>query len=128
MSLWRRRQGQQGEALAAAYLQQQGYRIQNQNYRCRHGEIDIIAWDGPTLVFVEVKTKGQLRFGPPQVMVDWRKQQKIARIAMTYVQQQALHNTPVRFDVVAILLLPSGRPEVTHLPAAFSPPTSFYYY
>jgi putative endonuclease len=127
MTLWRQRRGQQGEALAVAYLRQQGYRIQQQNYRCRNGEIDIIAWDGPTLVFVEVKTKGQLRFGAPQVMVDGRKQQKIVRVAMTYVQQQALHNTSVRFDVVAIVLQPGGTPEVTHLPAAFSPPAYFYY-
>ena len=53
MSLWRQRRGQQGEALAAAYLLQQGYRIQQRNYRCRYGEIDIIAWDEATLVFVE---------------------------------------------------------------------------
>jgi putative endonuclease len=113
--------------LAAAYLQQQGYRIQHQNYRCRYGEIDIIAWDKETLVFVEVKTKGHLRFGAPQSMVDWRKQQKLTRVAMAYVQQQALDHTMLRFDVVAIVLAADGRPEVTHLPAAFSPPASFYY-
>jgi putative endonuclease len=127
MSLWRQRRGRQGEVLAVEYLKQQGYRIQQQNYRCRSGEIDIIAWDGSTLVFVEVKAKGQLRFGAPQVMVDWRKQQKLVRVAMTYVQQQGLSNTPVRFDVVAILLPPDGVPEVTHLPAAFQPPASFTY-
>jgi putative endonuclease len=127
MSLWRQRRGRQGEALAVEYLEQQGYRIQQQNYRCRSGEIDIIAWDGSTLVFVEVKAKGQLRFGAPQVMVDWRKQQKLVRVAMTYVQQQGLSNTPLRFDVVAILLPPDGVPEVTHLPAAFQPSASFTY-
>jgi len=126
MSLWRQRRGQQGEALAVAYLQQQGYRVQQQNYRCRYGEIDIIAWDQDTLVFVEVKTKSHLRFGAPQSMVDWRKQQKLTRVALAYVQQRALGNTPLRFDVVAIVYA-DGRPEVTHLPAAFSPPASFYY-
>jgi putative endonuclease len=125
MSLWRRR-GQQGEALAAAYLQQQGYQVQQQNYRCRYGEIDIIAWDQGTLVFVEVKTKSHLRFGAPQSMVDRRKQQQLTRVAMAYVQQRALRNTPVRFDVVAIVY-EDGRPAVTHLPAAFSPPAHFYY-
>ena len=127
MSLWRQRRGQQGEALAVAYLQQQGYQIQHQNYRCRYGEVDIIAWDEATLVFVEVKTKGHLRFGAPQSMVDWRKQQKLTRVAMAYVQQQALRDTPVRFDVVAIVWGAEAPPEVTHLPAAFSPPAHFYY-
>jgi putative endonuclease len=126
VSLWRQRRGQQGETLAAAYLQQQGYRVQQQNYRCRYGEVDIIAWDEETLVFVEVKTKSHLRFGAPQSMVDWRKQQKLTRVAMTYIQQRALYNTPMRFDVVAIVY-EDGRPQVTHLPAAFSPPAHFYY-
>src|SRR5437763_12379646 len=69
MRSWRRWRGQQGEQMAAEFLQRQGYRIQQQNYRCREGEIDSIAWDGPTLVFIEVKTKGQTLFDAPQAMV-----------------------------------------------------------
>ena len=76
MRSWRRWRGQQGEQMAAQFLQRQGYRIAQQNYRCREGEIDIIAWDGPTLVFVEVKTKGQTTFGAPQAMVHGPKQKK----------------------------------------------------
>ena len=72
MAGWRQRRGQQGEQLAVAYLEGQGYRIQAHNYRHRRGEIDIIAWDGATLVFVEVKTKGHTAFGHPQEMVDAR--------------------------------------------------------
>jgi putative endonuclease len=127
MSLWRRWCGQRGEQLAVDYLRRQGLRIQQQNYRCRSGEVDIIAWDGPTLVFVEVKTKSQAAFGAPQVMVDRRKQQKIVAVAMTYVQQQAIQNTALRFDVVAVTLPGRGEPEVTHMPAAFVPPTYFSY-
>ena len=127
MSIWRRQRGQRGEGLAVAYLRQQGYGIVQQNYRCRSGEIDIIAWDGSTLVFVEVKTKSQLAFGAPQAMVDRAKQKKMVQMAMIYVQQQALHNTPLRFDVVAIILRPGSDPEVTHLPAAFTPPDYFFY-
>jgi putative endonuclease len=127
MSLWRRRRGQHGEHLAADYLLQQGYRIQQQNYRCRSGEIDIIAWDGAVLVFVEVKTKGHVTFGAPQAMVDRRKQRTITQVAMTYVQQQHLQNTALRFDVVAVTLPPGGAPEVTHVPAAFSPSAYFFY-
>ena len=127
MSLWRRQSGQRGEELAVAYLQGQGYRVQQQNYRCRRGEIDIIAWDGATLVFVEVKTKGQTAFGVPQAMVNHRKQQKIVAVAMTYIQQQAIQGVALRFDVVAVTLRPHGTPEVVHIPAAFSPSGDFSY-
>jgi putative endonuclease len=122
---WHR--GQPGEQMAVAYLQRQGYRIAQQNYRCRQGEIDIIAWDGPTLVFVEVKTKRQTAFGSPQEMVDRRKQRKIIRVAMVYVQQQRLQNVALRFDVVAIMCLPGTPPEVTHVPAAFEASADFLY-
>jgi putative endonuclease len=127
MQNWRRWRGQHGEQLAAAFLQGQGYRIAQQNYRCREGEIDIIAWDGPTLVFVEVKTKGQTRFGAPQAMVDRHKQKKMVHVAMVYVHQHQLQHVDLRFDVVAITLLPGVSPEVTHVPAAFTPTSHFLY-
>jgi putative endonuclease len=110
-----------------AHLQEHGYRIQHQNYRSRRGEIDIIAWDGPVLVFIEVKTKGSATFGAPQAMVNYPKQKKIVYAAMTYIQQQALQDVALRFDVVAVTLRPHGVPEVTHIPAAFSPPAYFSY-
>src|SRR5215471_19072645 len=59
MRSWRRWRGQQGEQMAVQFLQRQGYRILHQNYRCRGGEVGIVAWDGPTLVLIERKTKGQ---------------------------------------------------------------------
>lgn len=124
---WRQGLGQHGEQMAAQYLQQQGYRIQQQNYRCRQGEIDLIAWDGSTLVFVEVKTKGQTRFGSPQAMVDVPKQKKLVHVAMLYIQQHRLPHVDVRFDVVAITLLPGAPAKVTHVPAAFSPSAHFLY-
>jgi putative endonuclease len=127
MSLWRQRCGQRGEELAVAHLKKHGYRIQHQNYRARRGEIDIIAWDGPVLVFIEVKTKGQATFGAPQAMVDFQKQKKIVYAAMTYIQQQALQDVALRFDVVAVTLRRHGLPEVTHIPAAFSPSADFFY-
>ena len=111
MRSWRRQQGQHGEQMAVQFLQRQGYRIQQQNYRCRGGEVDIIAWDGPTLVFIEVKTKGQTAFGAPQAMVHGQKMQEVN----------------IRFDVVAITLLPGFPPEVTHVPGAFTPSSHFLY-
>ena len=127
MSLWRRLSGQQGERIAADYLQRQGYRIQQQNYRCRSGEIDLIAWDGATLVFVEVKSKRQSLFGPPQAMVDIRKQRTLTRVAMIYVQQNRLQRVALRFDVVAVTFSADGGAAVTHVPAAFSAQGDFYY-
>jgi putative endonuclease len=127
MAGWRQRRGQQGEQLARAYLERQGYRIQEHNYRHRRGEIDIIAWDGATLVFVEVKTKGQEAFGYPQEMVDQRKQQTLVYGAMAYVQKHRIRHTALRFDVIAIRVLPAGPPEVTHIPGAFSPTDYFCY-
>ncbi len=124
---WRQGRGQQGERMAAQYLLEQGYRIQQQNYRCRQGEIDLIAWDGTTLVFVEVKTKSQVRFGSPLAMVDVPKQRKLVHVAMTYIQRHQLSQMDIRFDVVAITLLPGRPAEVTHIPAAFSPPNYFLY-
>jgi putative endonuclease len=127
MRSWRRQQGQHGEQLAVQFLQRQGYRIQQQNYRCRGGEVDIIAWDGPTLVFIEVKTKGQTAFGAPQAMVGGQKQKKIVHVAMVYVQQHQMQDVNIRFDVVAITLLPGVPHEVTHVPGAFTAPSHFLY-
>jgi putative endonuclease len=124
---WRQWRGQQGEQLAAQFLQRQGYRIAQQNYRCRSGEIDIVAWDDATLVFVEVKMKGQTAFGTPQAMVHTSKQKKIVHVAMTYVQQHHLQDTNIRFDVVAILALPGTQPDVTHVRDAFTPSAHFLY-
>ncbi len=124
---WRQQCGQRGEQMAVAYLQGQGYRIEQQNYRCREGEIDIIAWDGSTLVFVEVKTKTQLAFGSPQAMVTRSKQRKMTHVAMLYVAQHRLPNVDIRFDVVAILLAAEASPQVTHVPAAFTPSGHFMY-
>ena len=123
----RRQRGQQGEQIAVTYLQRQGYRIQQQNYRSRYGEIDIIAWDGSTLVFVEVKTKTTTTFGLPQEMVDHRKQRTLTRVAVAYVQQQRLQQMAVRFDVVGVIIQPHGTCDVTHIQAAFSPSNFFLY-
>lgn len=127
MSWRRQRRGQQGEQLAAAYLERQGYRIQHRNFRCRQGEIDLVAWDGATLVFVEVKTKSHGAYGVPQAMVDRRKQATITQVAMAYIQRHRIRDTAVRFDVVAITLPATDKAEITHIPAAFDPPGYFCY-
>jgi putative endonuclease len=108
MSLMRISTGKRGEELAAAYLAEAGYRIVERNYRCLFGEIDIVAEEGETLVFVEVKSRRSEAYGDPQLAVGHEKQKKISRIAMHYLEEKRLRHCPARFDVVAVKLLPSG--------------------
>lgn len=95
--------GSRYEALAAEYLQGQGYVILERNYRDRLGEIDIIAREGRYLVFVEVKYRGNLRSGYPEESVYGRKQQRIRHTALWYLHTHGYgEDTPSRFDVVSI--------------------------
>jgi putative endonuclease len=108
MSLTGKRTGEKGEELAAAHLTEAGYRIIDRNYRCFFGEIDIVAEEGATLVFVEVKSRRSDAYGPPQLAVGREKQKKISRIALHYLSEHRLRQRPARFDVVAVKLLPAG--------------------
>jgi putative endonuclease len=94
--------GKTGEDLACAELERRGYAILARRFRCRGGEIDIIARDGATLVFVEVKARESRAFGAAAEAVTPYKQHRIATIASEYVMQHRLHNRPCRFDVVSI--------------------------
>lgn len=94
--------GKRGEDLAAAYLEKAGYKIIERNYRCIFGEIDIVAKDGRTLVFVEVKSRRSDRFGIPQESITFRKQRKITQIAMNYIKERGFDQNEARFDVVSI--------------------------
>jgi putative endonuclease len=108
MSFKRISTGKRGEELAAAHLAEAGYRIIERNYRCLFGEIDIVAEEGETLVFVEVKSRRSEAYGDPQLAVGHEKQKKISRIAMHYLEEKRLCHRPARFDVVAVKLLPAG--------------------
>ena len=112
--------GAQGEALAARYLQRQGYRINERGVRNGRGEIDLVARQGQTLVFVEVKTRRSLRAGNPVLAVDENKQRRLARLALDYCQQHRLLDCPARFDVVGIVWpLASRTPRIAHYVGAF---------
>lgn len=110
--------GKQGEVFAASYLKGLKYKILQTNYRCRCGEIDIIARDGSVLVFVEVKARRGASYGPPQLSVTAFKQRQISKAALTYLLQNRLMEENARFDVIA-LVLRSGEPVVTHIKDAF---------
>lgn len=107
MSQRGKRTGKKGEELAAAFLGEQGYRIVARNYRCIYGEIDIVAWEGETLAFVEVKSRRTGDYGSPQLAVDRKKQDKISRVALHYLAEHRLRECRARFDVAAVLLSPS---------------------
>jgi putative endonuclease len=95
--------GQKGESIAARHLKKCGYKILVQNYRNKIGEIDIIARDGDTIVFVEVKTRRNDHFGGPKWAVTFHKQRKISMVALSYLKEFQLHDRRARFDVVAVL-------------------------
>jgi putative endonuclease len=110
--------GEKSERLAAAYLKLKGYRIIETNYRSSVGEIDIIAWEKGTLVFVEVKARRSSRFGSPKGAVTPAKQRKISMAALDYLKRSGQDDARARFDVVAIDT-EMGRPDIEVVKNAF---------
>jgi putative endonuclease len=94
--------GRRGERIAARRLRRSGYRLLARNFRAAGAEIDLIATEGETIVFVEVKTRIGVKAGRPEEAVDMRKQERIRRAARVYLSRYRAHERPVRFDVVAI--------------------------
>lgn len=112
--------GPQGEQLAARFLQKLGYRILARGHRQRLGEIDLVALDGQTLVFVEVKTWRAGDRGDPALAVDARKQDKLTRAALTYMKRRRLLQQAARFDVISIVWDgANGQPTIRHFINAF---------
>lgn len=110
--------GDRGENLAARHLRNAGLRIITRNFRCETGEIDIVARDGQTLVFVEVKTRAY-DDPTPEDQVDASKQHQLTRVAKIYLSRYGIPQPPARFDVVAVIW-PEGRePIIRHIPHAF---------
>lgn len=105
--------GKKGEELAIERLRALGYKVLERNFKCRLGEIDIIARDKSTLVFIEVKTRATRDFGGPAAAVHERKQRQLSKVALLYLNHKKLFNIPARFDVVAVeLFSPAPRIEV----------------
>lgn len=94
--------GKTGEDAAVRHLENLRYRIIERNYRCRFGEVDIIALDKRTVVFVEVKTRSTDSYGSPEMSITMRKQRQLARVALSYLQNHNLLHRDARFDVVAV--------------------------
>lgn len=121
MSDQRKRTGAQGEAIAGAFLQQAGLQILARNWRRAGGELDIVAADGQTLVFVEVRTRSSRAFGSAEESVDWRKQRQVRKMAAQFLSEEQARYRQYRFDVVVVYLAGprGGVQEIRHLPNAF---------
>jgi len=114
--------GNKGERTAARYLRKQGYKILSRQYSNRAGEIDLIALDSETVVFVEVKTRSSARHGDPVDAVSVEKQRRLTRTALIWLKAKGLLEQRSRFDVIAILWPEQGRkPEIRHYQSAFEP-------
>ena len=112
--------GQRGEAAAARYLRRLGYKIIARGERTGPGELDLVAVDGKTIVFVEVKTRRSAEQGHPVEAVDARKQRRLTRLAVTFLKRHRLLDYPARFDVVAVTWPEDQRrPTIEHFPNAF---------
>jgi putative endonuclease len=115
--------GQHGEELASIYLERQGYKLVAANFKLPVGrslrgalvnaEIDLIAYEGRTLCFVEVKTRASDWYAAPEANVDLRKQRQVARAARAYRRLFGLINAPYRYDVVSVILPPANTPNTT---------------
>jgi putative endonuclease len=115
--------GRFGEDLAAAHLTQAGLEVLDRNWRCREGELDLVAREGDELVFVEVKTRSSAAFGDPAEAVTRAKMARLRRLAVRWVldhRETWLRARPeLRFDVVSVIRQPSGDPVVRHIRSAF---------
>ena len=94
--------GARGEDRAARALRERGYRVVERNFRCKQGELDAVAYDGPTLVFVEVRTRRDARFGGARYACGVTKQRRVARAAAAYLSIRRPRFDRCRFDVVAV--------------------------
>jgi putative endonuclease len=112
--------GAHGERIATAYLTDRGLRVLDRNWRCRDGELDIVAREGDALVFCEVKTRRAIGFGHPVEAVGHEKQRRLRTLAQRWLAAHDEHAADLRFDVVGVLVREDRPALVTHLRAAFS--------
>ena len=127
--VWRRWFGNRSERAASKFLRKLGYRILARNVNLPTGELDIVALDGRTLVFVEVRSTERGDTCRPTESVDAVKQRKLTDAALTFLQKHHLLDYPARFDVIAVSWPAEARePRVVHFPSAFEPVGRFQMY
>ena len=111
--------GLRGEDAAARYLRKLGYIIVARGHRDNIGELDLVAVDGRTVVFIEVKTRTSHDAGHPADAVDEAKQRRLTRLALSYMKRHDLLECSARFDVIAVTWPDRGRPTIEHFKSAF---------
>jgi putative endonuclease len=107
--------GQQGEQLAADFLAEAGLEVLDSNWRCQHGEIDIVARDGEALVICEVKTRSGVRFGTPLEAITRQKAARLRRLAVAWVTTHSLFFEEIRIDAIGVLRAASGEFSIEHV-------------
>lgn len=111
--------GERGEMAACGFLKEKGYEILEKNYKCKLGEIDVIARRAGRLAFVEVKTRTHAGAGLPQEAVDLKKQEKIFKLAQWYLKEKKMERVSIAFDVVAVLWEKGRAPKIRLIADAF---------
>lgn len=106
--------GRKGEKAALSFLRKKGYKILERNFRCRFGEIDIVAKKEDRIVFVEVRSRENLNLGHPEESLTYTKKKRLTKLALFYLSCHRLENIPCRFDVVAVVF-EKGRIKNIHL-------------
>lgn len=111
--------GARGEELAAVHVVDNGMELIDRNWRCRYGELDIVAREGDVVVFIEVKTRSGLGYGTPAESVTYAKQKRIRGLALAWLDERCSPWVQMRFDVIAIVMPRDGDPVLSHLRGVF---------
>ncbi len=112
--------GSKGEDIATKFLKKKGYKILQRNYRCKYGEIDIIAERDNIIAFIEVRTVQTEDFGIPQDFITNAKTDHISKSALNYIKKECLFDRSCRFDLIAITFSPTlSQPKIEHIENAF---------
>ena len=117
--------GKMGEDMAASYLLANGYKIRERNWKLGDLETDIIAEKDGQIVFIEVKTRNYTTYYPPERSVDYRRKRRLSVGAQAYIRYHSI-DLPWRFDIIAIVISPEGKPQLNHIEGAFMPPMKTY--
>ncbi|SMC71164.1 YraN family protein [Pedobacter nyackensis] len=112
--------GTWGEKIAVAYLESCGYRILNTNWRCARAEVDVIADQEGTIIFVEVKTRSSVDYGHPEDFVSYKKEKQLEFASSAYIEMRQ-HQGEIRFDIIAIVFENKDIYQINHIKDAFWP-------
>lgn len=111
--------GDRGEALAAEYLERQGWTVTHRNFRMGRKEIDLVARRGEVVAFVEVKARAGLGYGHPLEAITWKKRREIGQVAAAWMDRFGRPSDTYRFDAIAVLQFPGAAPRVEHVEDAW---------